>query len=411
MYKDTLNISLFGDLWAIPDVTIKGELNSIDLIIANLETPIINNINIKQSDKAGPVINGNINDFENISNQLNNLCTVLANNHIMDYGEAGLNETLNALKKNNISYCGVGENIYEAQKPLILCIKNIKIAIVSVAEIQFGIAQYNKAGYNPFNANIYAQIIELKKSCDIVIISIHASSEMSPIPSPDWQDTMRSLIDVGADIIHGHHSHVPQGYEKYNQGIIFYGLGNFIVNPDKWKQYKNTLWSLTPTIIYKDGEIKFEIKTSIIEKNDDKIIIRYANKKEVTAHFEYLKICNSALSDRKLLIGLWQELSVKIYENHFGIWLGFIKLPSKIIKLTTRNKLGNIKRAIIELFFKQKQKLGVSKITKNEYLLWYHLFACQSHEKIIETALGILGGEIADVRNKETEEIISKYFQ
>lgn len=64
-------------------------------------------------------------------------------------------------------------------------------------------------------------------SCDILIVSLHWGQEHMPIPSP-WQiETAHKLIDAGAKIIVGHHSHCMQGIERYKEGLIAYSLGNF----------------------------------------------------------------------------------------------------------------------------------------------------------------------------------------
>ena len=54
-----------------------------------------------------------------------------------------------------------------------------------------------------------------------VIVSVHAAIEDSPWPSPYIRELYHSFIDAGATVVHGHHLHVPQGYETYDEGVIF----------------------------------------------------------------------------------------------------------------------------------------------------------------------------------------------
>ena len=93
-----------------------------------------------------------------------------------------------------------------------------KIAVLCCCERQFGIAHDNIAGCAEMGVWLYGAIREIKqtKSADYIIVSCHAASEFSPWVSPKLRSFYHSLVEAGADCIHGHHSHVPQGYEVYN---------------------------------------------------------------------------------------------------------------------------------------------------------------------------------------------------
>lgn len=398
--ENKVKIALFGDFaptMEIKDISVRYELDAIDLAIINLETPLVMTPICRP--KAGPSLCGNKTILSSFVD--NRFVINLANNHTMDYGEKGLSGTIKICQDIGVEIIGAGTNSNEASKPIIKDIQGIKIGVLSCAETQFGISASWKPGVKAVGPWIYTAIEDLKNKVDIIIISIHGAAEMSPWPSPQWQDLLRSFIDAGATIIHGHHSHVPQGFEEYKNGIIFYGLGNFLVDPDIWKFSKNTLWSIVPEIqVSKKGIEKWDLNTTVIEKDaNDVVIVRKSSSQELKFHKEYLSEANAPLNNRKLLTGLWQEIAIRSYNLYYADWLGFEKerRQSHIIK-----DMISANVSMLLNIFRHKNK------DNSQFLLRYHLFACESHRNAIATALGVLGGELKDLRTEETRKIADK---
>jgi poly-gamma-glutamate synthesis protein (capsule biosynthesis protein) len=389
-----IKINFLGD-WAPVNRDVKS-INLNNFSFLNIEGPLLKKNKILSLIKAGPTISSK-NFFKFKSKGVG----ILANNHLFDYGYYGYKETVSLLRKNNFFYVGAGKTKRDAEKPLILNLNNIKIGVLARCEIQFGISQANKPGVAGFNANIYKQIKDLKKKTDLLVVSYHGAAELLPWPSPARQDLFRSLVDAGADIIHGHHAHTPQGWEEYNNGIIFYGLGNFCVDPAKWSWHPNGTWSLAPEISYINKKIKFKLKTTVIRDYGNEISVNNSNKKESVNHFSYLKLCNEPLKNRKLLEGLWQEASLKMYHDYYVNWLGFNSLK----------KIRYLKTFAIKLIRSVlPKKNNIISFKTSRLLLHYHLFACNSHNDAISTALGLLGGELKDLRNKRTKKLINKWM-
>lgn len=154
----------------------------------------------------------------------------LANNHILDFGEAGFRQTLAALDANSIIYSGAGLNLAAARTAGIIELKGVKVAFLSYSltypEEFFAAAE--KAGTAPGYAAFFsADIKQAKKNAACVIVSFHWGGEGESKPKPYQIAAAHRAIDAGADIIIGHHPHVLQGVEQYNNGVIFYSLGNF----------------------------------------------------------------------------------------------------------------------------------------------------------------------------------------
>lgn len=154
----------------------------------------------------------------------------LANNHILDYGEEGLRQTLEALDVNALAYSGAGKNLAMARTAAIVTVKGVKVAFLSYSLTypkEF-FASAGKAGTAPGYESFFStDIMQARKNADCVIVSFHWGGEGEDRPKPYQVATAHKAIDAGADIIIGHHPHVLQGVEQYRNGVIFYSLGNF----------------------------------------------------------------------------------------------------------------------------------------------------------------------------------------
>jgi hypothetical protein len=163
----------------------------------------------------------------------------LANNHIMDYGKTGLQDTIELLNSKNLSYVGAGYDLREAQRIHFHEHDGITIAIIALAEKEFSIAGSSSPGVAPLDVcQNYYQIQKAKQLADIVIVTMHAGNEHFPFPRPNLRSLCHLYIDMGVDLIVNHHTHVPSAYEVYKDKKIYYGLGNFIFNmPDQIKSW------------------------------------------------------------------------------------------------------------------------------------------------------------------------------
>jgi len=154
----------------------------------------------------------------------------IANNHILDLGAEGFINTMEVLNKNGINSIGAyyDKSIHDY---LILERNGIKLGFLGYTIGHFKVLKdisINKLK----EKKIIADIKSVKDKCDIVIISLHWGTENVHYPSPKQIELAHNLIDNGASVIIGHHPHVIQGIEEYNNGLIAYSLGNFQFNPE-----------------------------------------------------------------------------------------------------------------------------------------------------------------------------------
>jgi poly-gamma-glutamate capsule biosynthesis protein CapA/YwtB (metallophosphatase superfamily) len=154
----------------------------------------------------------------------------IANNHIMDFGEPALLETLRHLDQNGILHPGAGQHLAAARQPAMIQIKGARIAFLaySLTFPKEFYAARGRAGTAPgYPAFFKADIARAKAAADYVVVSFHWGTEGATSPRPYQVAAAHAAVDAGADVVLGHHPHVLQGIERYKKGVILYSLGNF----------------------------------------------------------------------------------------------------------------------------------------------------------------------------------------
>jgi len=159
--------------------------------------------------------------------------TNLANNHILDFSESGLLETLSTLDKVSIGHIGAGKNIADAQKPFFLSKNGIHIGMIGCTDNEpLWAAKENKPGTFYVRVGdiekIKPLISEVKKKSDVVILSMHWGPNMVEFPTKSFIEFAHHMIECGVTLFHGHSAHCFQGIEKYKNGLIFYDTGDFV---------------------------------------------------------------------------------------------------------------------------------------------------------------------------------------
>jgi poly-gamma-glutamate synthesis protein (capsule biosynthesis protein) len=182
----------------------------------------------------------------------------LAGNHCMDWGSEALLETIEHLRRQDLSPVGAGANIAQARKPVLRTVGDTRVAILAYSSIlpQSYWADERRVGCVPMRAWTHYEQIEhdqpgtpcrvhtfahqedlaalrqdiqqARKQADVVIVSIHWGIHFVPAVIADYQrEVGHAAIDAGADLILGHHAHILKGIEVYRGRPIFYSLCNF----------------------------------------------------------------------------------------------------------------------------------------------------------------------------------------
>ncbi len=249
-------------------------LHSADHVITNVEGPIAEAEQNTTTEGAVQLLHTidpqAIKVFRNMKADIWNIC----NNHIMDAGEYGIKSTLDFAKEENVQTIGAGMNIHEARKPVII---NEAGGIG-----MFGVgyqracrkADEEKPGcysWSDLDA-IQKSIDEIKSKCRWCIVVAHAGEEFTPLPSPYTRERYRKYLEMGADIVVGHHPHVPMNYETVGDKIIFYSLGNFIFDTDYQRSQFKTELGLLVKLNFTEDSFTYEPMGLKIVRGDEHIV-------------------------------------------------------------------------------------------------------------------------------------------
>ena len=154
----------------------------------------------------------------------------LANNHMMDYGDEGLRDTLATLSRHGIAHAGAGLSLADARRATVVVARGTRVAFLAYS-LTFPAEFYagpNRPGTAPgYAPHVREDIRRAKAESDYVVVSFHWGAERAEFPKQYQMETARLAIDAGADAVIGHHPHVLQGIEFYRGKPILYSLGNF----------------------------------------------------------------------------------------------------------------------------------------------------------------------------------------
>jgi poly-gamma-glutamate capsule biosynthesis protein CapA/YwtB (metallophosphatase superfamily) len=235
--SDTLNIFFGGDVYLgehsiIVTTPVKEYLSQMAWGCVNLEAPIIQTGGLSKRESDVPLYSSH--HVLALLKETNVEVVSLANNHITDWGYAGVASTLDILQRNSIQWVGAGLTQKGATEPLLHLAGSTTIGLLSFGDEQINCENVWLKGYgcNPMLEDlIKVQIKSLKGSVDIIIVQFHSGLTNYSFPSPTARALFRSAIDWGADVVIRHHPHVLQGIEYYRNGLIVYSLGNLVFAP------------------------------------------------------------------------------------------------------------------------------------------------------------------------------------
>ena len=237
--KSNINEFESGKMNSLLGEDLKSLIVSSDYRIFNLEVPLTDKAS--PIDKNGPCLIASSNSINGYVD-INVSFLTLANNHILDQGLQGLESTCKALEENDIPYVGVGQTPDEAAEPYIFECDGKKIGVYACAEHEFSIVSNKSAGANPFDPlESPDHVANLKAQCDFVIVLYHGGKEHYRYPSPNLQKVCRKLVEKGADLVICQHSHCIGCEEKYLNGTIVYGQGNFLFDHSESEFWQTSL--------------------------------------------------------------------------------------------------------------------------------------------------------------------------
>ncbi|GCB52153.1 CapA family protein [Streptomyces sp. NL15-2K] len=166
---------------------------------------------------------------------------VLANNHVLDFGRAGLEETLDALRRAGLRVAGAGRDADEAHAPAAVPVRTGGRVLVfalgarssgvpsgwaATADLP-GVAYVPELSLTAADA-VVRRVRQEKRAGDIAVVSVHWGSNWGYLVPRDQRRFAHALVDGGVDLVHGHSSHHPRPVEVYRNRLILHGCGDFI---------------------------------------------------------------------------------------------------------------------------------------------------------------------------------------
>jgi len=150
----------------------------------------------------------------------------IANNHGLDAGTRGCEDTMATLEAHQIAYAGGRPEGFEPDEITYLTANGAVVAFLAYTDLNFVHGSLCKVDEDMQNA--LARVREARNQADLVCVSYHWGEEYRKDPTARQIELGHATIEAGADIILGHHPHVLSGVERYRDGLILYSMGNFV---------------------------------------------------------------------------------------------------------------------------------------------------------------------------------------
>ncbi len=210
------------------------------------------------------------------------LC-VLANNHVLDFGSPGLEDTLDSLSESGLRYAGAGRDAGEATRPAVVPVGgDRRVVVLACGTTSSGIPPEWAATEQGTGVSVLPDLSdatadgiaerlrEMRRHGDVVVVSVHWGSNWGyEVPHEQVRFAHR-LIEGGVHVVHGHSSHHPRPIETYRGGLVLYGSGDLIddyegIGTDE--RYRDDLRLLYfPEVLPDDGLLRLRIAVTRVHR-------------------------------------------------------------------------------------------------------------------------------------------------
>lgn len=228
----------------------------------------------------------------------------LANNHVNDYGDAGIVNTMQALDSWGVGYVGVGPDPSSAYRPAIIDGESTSVAILgatTVANIVSGATDFYIAQPDD---RFVAQVSYLKSQGMLVVVHLHGGLGDTRHPSPAMVRLHSRLRDAGADIVLGHHPHIIQPWLQDDTGVSFFSLGDCVF--DKLERPRD---SSLVAVLQRTDAGRLHAQTRFLCREND-LSLRFATRGEAVHLDGELDTARSHILDGDLAEWYRSELQV-----------------------------------------------------------------------------------------------------
>ena len=345
--------SLFHDL--LP------EFQRASLVIANLECPLI--AAPTPISKMGPVFGEDAACINGIRAAGIDVLA-LANNHILDHGAQGLENTLAVCANAGIATVGAGANLAAARQILVRTVDGIRVGILAMAEHEFSIGSADAPGANPLDLVDYVRNVAANRdSFDYLIVLLHGGAEFLTAPSPRLKQTCHFLIEMGANAVIVQHPHSFGGYESYRGGHIVYGQGALVMDEAIYRDLQSFHEGILIRLaIAPDGASSMEILPFV--QSDPPPGARQMDAQRARALRATLAAKSQAILDDEFVAAEWRRFCQERKHGYLSVLLSH----NRVVRRANRD--GWLAR----LLYRKRRLLG----TRN-------VICCETHREALET--------------------------
>ncbi len=302
--------SIYGDLLPV--------LRQGRLRITNLECPLTG----REAPvwKSGTVLKGLPEHVDGLTAVPFQIAT-LANNHVFDHGTAAFEDTIRQLDDHGIQWLGAGRTPDEAHRPLVIDLNGVTLGIVNFSEGEDLTAAAVGPGVFGWEPDRVSEAVSaLKQQVNVVLVICHCGVEYIPFPPVYVARAFQRIAEAGADMIIGHHPHVPQGIQIHRGVPICYSLGNFVFYQQTNLRHRKTGY-LVEAGLCASGLKGFSVVPYEILEN--RLALLRGRKRQ--RFFEDLKKISAPLEDNDRLAAAWngflRRYGIKGFEQEIRMLL------------------------------------------------------------------------------------------
>lgn len=354
--------------------TLRPLFTGSDIGIANLECPLTQRGT--PIAKAGPHVRAHP-DMIRVFAHMGVTCATLANNHILDYGGAGVLDTIDSCAKNGIQTVGAGATSGIARQALYLTAKGRRVALINAAEEESCRSGDDCASINPLDLiNLLCDIQQAKKRADHVLLILHGGMEMTHCPSPESVRLLRFLAEQGVCAVVRHHAHFVQGYEEWRGVPILYGLGNILFDQGMGLGAGWCEGAIARLRIAPDNQCRVELHP--IRQCDAMASATPLDGATRQRALDAIESYNALLADPLALANAWSQVLERMRADYYG-------------RLLLPTRWG----------YRIAARLGVVRFlrpTRRAVALWANLLRCPAHR---EALVSVLDREYMDVTARD----------
>ena len=217
----------------------------------------------------------------------------MANNHVLDYGQVGLADTLAAAKAARFPYVGIGANADAAWAPYVTMVKGMRIAVIGVSQVAELASSWVATPSRPGEANAIdlsrtlTAVRAAKRLAPTVIVFMHWGIEGQACPDPNQLSLARQLAAAGASIIIGAHAHMLQGSGWLGHTFVAYGMGNFLW----WGNSYSTATGVLELTLHPHAPLTSRFIPAVVSGTGQPVVLHGTAARQAVAHYDSLHAC------------------------------------------------------------------------------------------------------------------------